>query len=360
MNEIKLDDSLVTSEERVVNVEQIIANTPPEKLTPAYLEFLGTFILKQETKKEKLNKNQILTKNRMSTINDNETSFEGLISKLENGEDGIYNMIANDKNMILHPKQPITEADIAEIPALQNLVNDIKATERRLERLKNEGRAKSKEASRLWTQLIEMRRDQYVIKGCYKSPYRSMHLIKSFSKINLEDRISINEETGEVRNDGYISFFDPKHISALLCNYAKLKEDAWELLGSDAKWLMEDFDALVDSTLKDNYPLYYSLVIYKIDGKQNTEIQALLEKEFGIKHSVEYISSLWRNKIPKLIAETAVNEYLTWYYTNIKPGKWKKCSRCGQVKLAHNNFFSKNKTSKDGFYSICKDCRNKK
>lgn len=27
--------------------------------------------------------------------------------------------------------------------------------------------------------------------------------------------------------------------------------------------------------------------------------------EFGIKHSVEYISSLWRNKIPKLIASAA-------------------------------------------------------
>ena len=44
----------------------------------------------------------------------------------------------------------------------------------------------------------------------------------------------------------------------------------------------------------------------------------------------------------------------------VKPGKWKKCSRCGQIKLAHNNFFSKNKTSKDHFYSICKCCRNKK
>ena len=27
--------------------------------------------------------------------------------------------------------------------------------------------------------------------------------------------------------------------------------------------------------------------------------------EFGIKHSLEYISSLWRKKIPKLIASQA-------------------------------------------------------
>ena len=80
----------------------------------------------------------------------------------------------------------------------------------------------------------------------------------------------------------------------------------------------------------------------------------------GSKHSVEYISSLWRNKIPKLIVEQATNDYLMWYYTYQKYGKWKKCSRCGSIKLAHNNFFSKNKTSKDHFYSICKCCRNKK
>jgi len=86
----------------------------------------------------------------------------------------------------------------------------------------------------------------------------------------------------------------------------------------------------------------------------------VLQQEFGIKHSVEYISSLWRNKIPGLIASAAEDQFLNWHYTQVERGKFKRCSRCGEIKLAHNKYFSKNKTSKDGFYSICKCCRNKK
>ena len=56
--------------------------------------------------------------------------------------------------------------------------------------------------------------------------------------------------------------------------------------------MMEDLDNLVEKTLRDNYPLYYKLLIYKIDGKQNAEIQRLLDEEFGITYSVEYLSSL--------------------------------------------------------------------
>ena len=123
---------------------------------------------------------------------------------------------------------------------------------------------------------------------------------------------------------------------------------------------MEDLDNLIETTLKEKYPLYYDLVILKIDGMQNIDIQAELFKKHNVKHSVEYISSLWRNKIPKLLAEKAKEDYILWYYTYKEKGHWKKCSRCGQIKLAHNRFFSKNKTSKDNFYSICKECRNKK
>ena len=61
-----------------------------------------------------------------------------------------------------------------------------------------------------------------------------------------------------------------------------------------------------------------------------------------------------------MIADEAEKQCLIWYYTEKEKGKWKRCSRCGQIKLAHNKFFSKNNTSKDGYYSICKECRNKK
>jgi hypothetical protein len=48
---------------------------------------------KQEKKEHKL-----LTENRLTTINKRETSFEGLVSQFENGEDGIYSLMTEDKN----------------------------------------------------------------------------------------------------------------------------------------------------------------------------------------------------------------------------------------------------------------------
>ena len=43
------------------------------------------------------------------------------MGKFENGEDGIYNMIINDKNVILTPKYEITKEDIESIPELKSL-----------------------------------------------------------------------------------------------------------------------------------------------------------------------------------------------------------------------------------------------
>jgi hypothetical protein len=136
--------------------------------------------------------------------------------------------------------------------------------------------------------------------------------------------------------------------------------ETWDKFDSDIKWVMMDLDNLIEACIKDKYPLYYKLIIYKIDGKTNNDIQKLLEEEFGIKHSTEYLSALWRKKIPKLIVEEAEKQWLTWHYTIEKKGYFKRCSKCGQIKLANTRFFSKNNTAKDGWYSVCKECRNKK
>lgn len=348
----KLDYSLQTPQERNELVKKIIDETPPEQLTNKYLTILSDYIIFAMDKEER-KKKKILTDNRMVTVNRRETSFQGLAGQLENGEDGIYNMIANDKNIIFMPKVTITEEDIKEIPGLKDLRDAIDNVEKQFKA------ATGKRKFLLKKQLIEMRQDQYVLKSAYRQPMYMMNVTKSFSKLQLDGKITITED-GQVKSTELVSLFDQKYVSALLCNYSKLKEDAWSKFSSDSYYLMEDLDNLIERTLKDKYPLYYDLLIYKIDGKQNIEIQELLNEKHGIKHSVEYISSLWRNKIPKLLAEQAQEDYLIWYYTMQERGKWKRCSRCGEVKLAHNRFFSKNKTSKDGFYSICKCCRNKK
>lgn len=348
----KLDFTLQTPDERNELVKKIIDETPSDKLTPKYLEILADYIIFAMDKQERKEK-KILTENRMVTVNKRETSYQGLVGKMENGEDGLFNLITNDKNIIFSPKVTITKKDLEEIPELAKLRKAIEEVE------EAEKRATGKKKFLLKKQLIEMRQDQYVIKNAYRKPMYCTNLTKSFSTMSFDETITMDENNMPV-SDGLISFFNPTHISALLCHYSKLKEDAWGKFSSDAYFMMEDLDAAVDAALKEKYPLYYDLVIYKIDGKQNIEIQELLEQKHGIKHSVEYISSLWRNKIPKLIAEKAQEDYLVWYYTNVEYGKWKRCSRCGEIKLAHNKFFSKNRTSKDGFYSICKCCRNKK
>ena len=93
----KLDYSITDPQERNKLVHKIVNSIPPEKLTPYYLEELTKYLVIQpENKKEK----NILTDNRMVTVNKRETSFQGLVAKLQNGEDGIYNfMTGGDKNV---------------------------------------------------------------------------------------------------------------------------------------------------------------------------------------------------------------------------------------------------------------------
>lgn len=348
---IKLDYSIKDIQKRKGVVEKILSTN--KHFSTQYLDILSDYLVLPTEKNEKKEK-KILTDNRLVTVNKRETSYQGLVSKLENGEDGLYHMMGdNSKNVILTPKVSITQHDLDTMPELRELRQAIEQVK------KMEQNATGKRKYQLKKQIIEMCQDQYIIKNAYQSPIYAQNLVKSTSSIDLSETFYIDAE-GNIKSDGLVTLLNPDHITALLCNYAQIKQEVDGKISSDLNDIMTDLDKLIDQTLKENYPLYYDLLWYKIDGMRNIDIRAALEQKHGMTYTVEYLSQLWRKKIPKLLAEQAEENYLLWYYTVIEKGKWKKCSRCGEVKLAHAKFFSRNKTSSDGFYSVCKCCRNKK
>lgn len=302
--------------------------------------------MEKEEKKQK----KILTENRLTTVNKRETSLEGLASMLENGEDGIYNLVSENKYTIFQPKKKITKKDLEEIPDLRQVQEAINYWAERFKTATGKDRYIIKKA------LIDLHKDQYIIKAAYTVPVNVLKRTKSMHSPSLEDTTHAFDEKGYPIPEG-ISLLDPKVCEAILCNYSKLKQDSWDNFEGDTWYLMIAFDELAAKALRP-HPVYERLVECKIDGLQNREIQDILQLEFGVCHTVEYISSLWRNKIPKLIASAAEDQFLYYYYLNVAPGRYKRCGRCGKIKLAHNKYFSKNKSSKDSFYSICKECRN--
>ena len=105
--------------------------------------------MEKQEKKEK----KILTENRRATINKRETSFENLASQFESGEDGIYDLITENKNVIFRPKISITQKDLDEIPELRQVREAIQYWESRLKT------ATGRDAFIIKTAIIELRKD---------------------------------------------------------------------------------------------------------------------------------------------------------------------------------------------------------
>ena len=298
---MKLDYSLKTLEERKALVNQILEENPHPNAK--YLEILSDYLVFCMTDEEK-DKKEILTTNRMSTVNKRETSYEGLVDQFENGEDGVYNLLSNEKNIIFRPKNRITEKDLEEIPELRDQQKVIAFWEETVK--KCEGREKFIAKSAL----IEARKDQYVIRSARK-PIMGMtnktNMPKYIYHIPLAEEITFDDQGYCVPHG--VSLIDPNVCCAIMCNYTALANVARNNIDSDLYYLMEEFKDVSKRALAD-HPVYQTIMKDKIAEMQNIDIQQDLISTFGVHHSLEYISSLWRKKIPAVIASQAEDDYL--------------------------------------------------
>lgn len=257
---MELDYTIKDAESRIQEVNKLIAETDPIKLTPAYLSYLSDYILftsdTNQTKKEKKENHPIVTKNREVTTKKREISYEEVVSTLENGEDGIYNMALNDKNRIMDYKDPINDQDIAEIPGVKEHLNIIKTLQKRL--ISATGKTKYL----IKKQIIETYQQIYILKEAHKgAPARGKisNQAKTFAHMPLEDKIYLDEDLMP-QNAGVLSLFNPVHISFLLCHYSELKQESMDDLNADMRFLLIDLENLVTRTFLPKHELFYDLL----------------------------------------------------------------------------------------------------
>lgn len=108
-----LDTRLQTSEERLQFVNDWLADHPEP--TENECEWIASYLTYPLDKEERLQERKILTSNRLKTINAHETSYEGMSSRYEAGEDAVEAIIQSKVppyTNITPKKRPITQWDI--------------------------------------------------------------------------------------------------------------------------------------------------------------------------------------------------------------------------------------------------------
>ena len=331
---------LKTAQERADFLRENI----PDTLSNRQLETCANYILEALPKEERLN-HKILTPNRLKTINKRETSYEGLAAGLEGGEDTLHILSTQT------PRQYLTNRNAAKVGpqeleiAIQEVENKRKTATLPLDRYL------------LTKAAIELRQSKYLTESDNQTMYLTpTPLYVPEYSLNLRESRWV-DANGEPHSDGLLDLFNSKHIAALLINYEFLSTFANDRIDSDMHFFFADFDTLIHRALSKE-PYLLKIAKWKILGKTNNEIQQLLLENFGISHTQEYISELWTQKIPETIAFQAKKDFI--YQTYSSSGKVKRCTKCLKQKPQHLYFFSKSPATKDGWYTICKECRKKR
>lgn len=356
---MKLDYTLSSVEDRKRYVERLLDEE--EYVSPQQLGYMADYLLfaadGKQTLREKEQDYPIVTKNREVTINKRQISFEGAVAKLQNGEDGLYSMMIDDKNVIMDVRDPITAEDVRDIPGMRENREAIESLKSQFERSTGKRRYQLKQ------QIISKYQEMYTLKASFSghvSKARVNAQIRSMAHMSLPETIELDDDDMP-RSDGLISLLKQDHVAFLLKYYQQLKQESWEDLNSDMRWLLIDLeDTVVRALLPDN-EILYDLLVWEIDGCTGSEIVEKMADKYGVFHSEQYFSTLWCKRIPKLVSEQAQKDWVVWHFRTKHPQSmyWKTCRTCGRTKPAHPLFFHKN-TSKDGFYSKCRDCRSKK
>lgn len=267
---------------------------------------------------------------------------------------------AKRKNFKLDNKIKVANKDRLNNPYLTETTISLKALKQILRQkcnnLSKEEQLCDKEIKKIKHTIIEIGKDEVEIKRIMDGIIYFKRLIPDTTVYSFDSDTGYVNEYGQYKKitENCVKFENKKHVESLLKHYATLKNAVEYDIDSDIKhiiWVLDDFIKKCDF---DEYMLY--IIKCKADGISNKNVAQLVNSKYNKKLTGRDVSRALSTMANKIKNEFLKNKK-EWLLSKNKNTKYKRCSKCGKTKPLTRDFFSLNKISRDGYYSICKVCK---
>lgn len=237
-------------------------------------------------------------------------------------------LIRQGSNYKKEIKQSITDDDLndKDLKVVGDYQDSIDHLRSELEYLRTTNQNKPMQY-RIMSALKEIKHDQLIAKDQLKGTIYFKEVLPDSEDIDYDQ----------------FDFFDKEHVMALL------KMPPVENLMTDVGCLVYDLNRLLEQcklTPADRE----ILELYRQDDVTVGDIADKLEITHPVVNGI-------LNKICDKIIDVYEGVFEDWYYLNKVKGQYKRCSRCKNIKIINQRNFSVNPSSRDGFYSICRSCK---
>lgn len=153
----------------------------------------------------------------------------------------------------------------------------------------------------------------------------------------------------------FFDFCNLDHVYQLLLNYKELEIESQntESSNNSAAYLLKTLQFYLDgANLNEMQREIFKL---KIEKKKNEEIAKYINQKYDKSYTINYISTIFKQKIIKEINQYA--EFHKEFISNICfPENFKPCTRCGKYLLKSPWNFVRKTRAIDGFTGRCKKC----
>lgn len=233
--------------------------------------------------------------------------------------------------------------------------------------------------------LIDIRRHQYYLKDAYKPTIKFFNVpaptkIEPDYNCNTGLWLSPEEWCNRKRNpkpfdmeqpaledapeneegklywkisDNEINYENPRHILAILDNYANLMKHYYDKPYANTRMLLFDMEYLIENANLTDIEQF--LLEQRVAHKNVFIIQQTLIAE-GYDWTDQKVRDTMREKIPKKLAQTATRLRLE---SDLKMGRIEglECSKCKRILPKDPFYFARSRDKRTGYCSQCKDCQ---